>query len=252
MSIKTHNTLDLSFQKGYNQYVHNKRKQKMILIINKSKKNARALSDMLYYIGILSYGSTPEEALSEVSPIYRAIIIENPDLLADKKDYVSRLRSYANIPIFSICDFPDSDDDLLFEATIKSGSYAYQIFKVINKYCNNNSYHSPGVYRLAGIEATINRRLPKFLYRLLPFTKTETMILRALIRLYPIPINSKSLLKYAFRQARTPDVSSVRTHISIMNKKFREISGRNLIYFSEDKGYKLLTPEVLDEMHGIE
>ena len=74
----------------------------MILIINKSKKNARALSDMFYFMGVLSLGVTPKEALSEISPIYKAVIIENPDMLADKEDFVSRLRSYANIPIFAI------------------------------------------------------------------------------------------------------------------------------------------------------
>jgi hypothetical protein len=224
----------------------------MILIINKSRKNARALSDMFYYMGILSYGLTPEEALSEISPIYRAVVIENPSSLPDKKDYVARLRSYADIPIFSLTDTSDADDDLLFDGIIKSGSYASHIFRVINRYCNDNELHSPGVYRLAGIEATINRRFPKFLYKPLEFTRTETMILRALVRLYPVPVNSKTLLKYAFRQARTPEVSSVRTHISIINKKFRKISERNLIYFLEDKGYKLLTAEVLDEMRGIE
>ena len=77
------------FKKIYN---HTKGRFKMILIINKSKKEARGLSDMFYYMGLPAQGVTPSEALSEVSPVYRAIIVMNPHGLGDVADYVRRLR----------------------------------------------------------------------------------------------------------------------------------------------------------------
>ena len=109
----------------------------------------------------------------------------------------------------------------------------------------------PGNYELAGFNASINLAHPKYLYKALPFTKSETMILRVLIRTYPLPTAAKTILKYAFRQSRTPDIANVRTHISVMNKKFREIANRNVITFSMQEGYKILTPEILEAMQTI-
>lgn len=223
----------------------------MILIINKSKKNARALSDMFYFMGVLSLGVTPKEALSEISPIYKAVIIENPDMLADKEDFVSRLRSYANIPIFAITETSSPDDFILFDSVLKSGSFASKIYRTIYDYSREHKATPPGAYELAGINASINLTLPKYLYKVLPFTKAETMILRALIRTYPAPAPSKLLLKYAFRQSRVPDISNVRTHISVMNKKFREIADRNIVIFSADEGYRILTPEILEALETV-
>ena len=39
----------------------------MLLIIDSMKRNAQAISDIFYYMGVLSYAATPCEALSEIS-----------------------------------------------------------------------------------------------------------------------------------------------------------------------------------------
>jgi hypothetical protein len=56
---------------------------------------------------------------------------------------------------------------------------------------------------------------------------------------------ASEILKYAFRQSRLPDISNVRTHVSVINKKFRAMRGENLIGFEEGRGYVILTPDVL-------
>lgn len=220
----------------------------MILIINKSRREARGLSDMFYYMGILAYGATPTEALSEISPIYRAIIIMNPDSLPDKEDYVSRLRSYACIPVFAISTHQDSNDAILFDGIIKKGMYSSNIYKYISEYSNLHGTKLAGNYQLAGINASCDLNVPAYFFKALPFTKTETMILRTLIRTYPQPTSAKEILKYAFRPAKAPDISNIRTHISIMNKKFREATGRNIITFEVSAGYRVLTPEIIDSL----
>lgn len=220
----------------------------MILIINKSKKDARGLSDMFYYMGILAFGATPTEALSEISTIYRAVIIMNPDSLPDKEDYINRLRSYADIPVFAITDTRDNHDSILFDGIMKKGMYSAKIHKYISEYVTQHGAKLPGNYQLAGINASCDLSVPIYFFKALPFTKTETMILRTLIRTYPQPTSAKEILKYAFRSSKTPDISNIRTHISVMNKKFREATGKNIITFEFGAGYRVLTPEIIDSL----
>ena len=217
----------------------------MILIINKNKKDSRGLAEMLHYMGILAYGTTPSDALSEISISYSAVIIMKPDTLASKEDYCTRLRSYANVPIFALTDTVNSIDSVIFDGVIKSGSYASKIFGYIVNYCETHSLKSPGTYKLAGIDASEYLNMPTYFNKALPFTKTETMLLRAMIVSYPTPLSAKNILKYAYRQSKIPELSNVRTHISVMNKKFRNIADRNIITLSTGRGYTILTPEML-------
>ena len=218
----------------------------MILIINKSRRDARALAEMFRIMGVLAFGTTPSEALSEISNRFSATIIMNPDTLADKEDYASRKRSYANVPIFSISDNSKYEDSLIFDGIINCGSYASRILDYLTNYAENKDIKSPGAYKLARIDASAHLGTPLYFNRALPFTKTETMILRALITAYPTPSVAKEILKYAFRQTRLPEPSNIRTHISVMNKKFREITDRNLITLTPGLGYRILTTEIIE------
>lgn len=217
----------------------------MLLIISKSKKEARSAAEMFYYMGIISRGASPTEALSEISAFHSAVIIINPDGLSSPEDYCRRLRSYAHVPIFAISETPTRTDSLIFDGILKRTSYASRIFKFISEYAYSNSLRAPGSYKLAGIDASVDISIPMYFDKPLPFTKTETMILRTLIATYPTPTPSEDILKYAFRESKAPELSNIRTHISVMNKKFREITGRNIITLSLGEGYRILTPELI-------
>ncbi len=216
----------------------------MILIINKSKKDARSLAEMFYIMGVIAYPEAPSEALSEISLSYSAVIVMNPSLLADKEDYVARLRSYASVPIFAYCDEPDVTDTIIFDGILKSASYASSILAKITEHNESRGLKAPGIYRLAGVDASSTLQAPLYFGTPLALTKTEAMVLRALIVSYPNPSGAKDILKYAFRQSKVPEASNIRTHISIINKKFREITDRNLISSSLGTGYLILTPEI--------
>ena len=220
----------------------------MILVINKSKKDAQRLSEMLYFMGVVSYGADLTEAFSEISTAYSAVAIMNPSALADKEDFVSRLRLYAKLPIFAISDTRDASDDLIFDGTVYGTPYASKILNFITDFCRRRGLRVPGAYKLAGIDASVDLTTPAYYNRALSFTKTELMILRALIVTYPTPISAKDIIKYAFKATKKPELTNVRTHLSIMNKKFREISDRNLTILTPSEGYRILTPEIAEAL----
>jgi len=222
----------------------------MILIISKNKKHSAPISEMFYFMGVLSYAATPTEALSLISPIFNCVLIVNPDMLADKADYVARLRSYLNISIFALNETANEIDSIIFDGVIKRSTHAPKILSLITNFADNGNMKIPGTYRLAGIDASIHLRAPMYFDKIIPLTKTETMILRSLICAYPTPLSAKEILKYAFRQSRLPERSSVRTHISIMNKKFRGITGRFLTALTPGEGYRVLTPEIAEAINA--
>ena len=113
----------------------------------------------------------------------------------------------------------------------------------IIEYSRLNSKESIGDYRLAGFDASCDVVGVNYFFQKVNLTKTEAMILRYLIRSYPIPQKSEDILKYAFKASRLPDKSSIRTHISIMNKKFVSHLGDKMIVSVSHDGYRILTPE---------
>lgn len=219
----------------------------MLLIINSSKKLARSVSDTFYFMGILSYGATPGEALSEISTLYRAVLIISPEELPDAMDYVTRLKAYnSDIPIFAVCaqNFPLSYHDI-FDRVFTKAVYTPALSQKIVEYANQNQYLGIGDYRLAGINASWDYLGVSCFGQKLKLTKTEAMILRFLIRSYPLPVNAQSILKYAFRPGRAPEAASIRTHISAMNKKHQAIFDRKLITLMPHEGYVVYTPELI-------
>ena len=93
-------------------------------------------------------------------------------------------------------------------------------------------------------------KTPLYFGKPLPLTKTEAMILKTLIVTYPRPTSAKEVLKYAFKQNKTPEASNIRTHISVINKKFRAVAERNLIALTVGEGYVILTPELMPSFNA--
>ena len=223
----------------------------MILVIDKTKHSAVNLSDMFYYMGILSHATTPTDAFSEISPMYRAIIITSLHTLPDVRDYVRKLRRYSGeIPIFAVGNEELIGYEALFERCYPV-SFAARIANDIIRYHDETGRSVPGRYTLAGIDASAGYSSARYYLDSLPFTKTEIMILRALIRAYPSPISAQRIINYAYRPVKMPAPSNVRTHISSMNKKFNALTGRNLIYPTFREGYGILTPEKAEELTAL-
>ena len=217
----------------------------MLLIISKTKKTACDIAETFHYMSILAHGATPSEALSEVSELYRAALIIGPELLADAKDFVKRLKSYkSNIPVFAVTD-EEVDIDLtsVFDAVFRKPTFSPALAEKIIAFANENQRAKIGDYRLAGIDASSNRLGVTYFDRKLRLTKTEAMILRYLIRSYPLPKSANDILKYAFKSSRAPEVTSIRTHISVMNKKLEAVMEKRAIVLIAHEGYLISTPE---------
>lgn len=221
----------------------------MILIIDTNKRRADSIADIFYYMGIISRAVTPKEAFAEISPLYRAVIISDPSSFPDIKDFKERLSTYSSSPIYALTDAPERDTlSDLFRITFKAGAYSSTVATSIANDLRSQNLPVIGTYRLAGIDASCDVKAT-VLDLALPFTKTELMILRYLIAAYPTPQSAKRILKYAFKPGRAPDISGVRTHVSVMNKKFHQLMNKSLIISIPDKGYVVATPEILAEIN---
>lgn len=217
----------------------------MLLIISTNKKTARSVSDTFHYMSILSYAATPHEGLSEVSELYRAALIINPESFPDINDYVVRIKKYkSDLPVFALCegDAPTYYPDI-FDGIFTKPSFTPALASKIIDYANQHSYAKIGDYYLAGFDASSSTVGVNYFDTRINMTKTEAMILRYLIRSYPVPQKADNILKYAFKPSRSPEPASIRTHISIMNKKLDESIGRRMIILEPTKGYMITTPE---------
>ncbi len=217
----------------------------MLLIISQSKKLAKSVQETFYYMSILAYGATPHEALSEVSGIYRAALIINPDGFPDINDYVNRLKSYkSDLPVFALTETPPKHfySDIFEGVYTKNAMTPHLAHKIID-FANKNNRAKIGDYRLAGFDASSNIVGVTYFDRNVSLTKTESMILRYLLLVYPIPQSPARIIKYAYRPSRAPEEASIRTHISMINKKLEEATGKKMIVHAPSKGYLILTPE---------
>lgn len=217
----------------------------MLLIISPNRKIAKGVRDTFHYMSILTYAASPHEALSEVSGIYRAALIINPEGLADVSDYVKRIKAYkSDLPVFALTEGEASPYYAdVFDATFTMPTFTPALAERIIQYANENNKAKIGDYYLAGFDASSANLGVKYFDDNIDFTRTEAMILRFLIVKYPVPVNCEDIVKYAFRESRAPSPSSIRTHISLMNKKMNRSIGKAMITFVPRKGYIILTPE---------
>ena len=218
----------------------------MILIIHQSLKKAKEAADIFYYMGSPAVAKRPKEALSEISLIYRAVLLCHPSALPSPEEYVSGLRGYSGgVPIFALCedvdDFAISD---IFDSYFKADDYSSKIFMEILAYQTEHSLPLLGNYTLAGLCLDCDAKQASFCDKAIHFTRTEAMILRYLIRTYPESVDVHHILRYAMRPGNLSEPSNIRTHIYGINRKFLEITGRRLISSLPGEGYRILTPEV--------
>ena len=217
----------------------------MLLIVSKQKRIASYIAETFRYMSILAYGATPSEALSEVSELYRAALIISPESLPDSADFVKRLRSYkSNLPIFAVTD-EEVDDAMIsvFDAVFKKPTFSPALAAKIIDYANEHQCAKIGDYRLGGIDASSDQVGVAYFDISISLTKTEAMILRYLIRSYPVPQSSHDIIKYVFKSSRAPEAASIRTHLSIINKKFEAVMQRRAVALIAHKGYIISTPE---------
>ncbi len=221
----------------------------MILIIDNDKGSAQAIADIFSFMGIISRAATPTEALKEISLKYKAVILHRPEYMPDAEAMARIILSQYNMPIFTVssnrgmyekCKLFTKNYDCNTEMTKTAESIVSTVSQVLDI--------EFGYYRTAGIEIAPRHGRTTMLGVPIPLTKTETAIMRYLILTYPIPQSAKDIIKYAFKPSKQPELTSIRTHLSLMNKKFKSVISRNIIISIQEKGYVISTPEILQSL----
>ncbi len=214
----------------------------MILVVSKSKRYSDRIAEMLNIAGYLAYGATASQAINEISPRYRAIILltDSQTIPTPFGAVISACAAPAlKIPVFSIGEFPDPRIAEVFPA----GASLSSVIKRVIRYLVINEKPVIGKYKCAGFDASSDSSRVMYFDKEIRLTKTEKMILRFLTRYYPLPASANEIIKYAVRPSRSPEPSSIRTHISMMNKKIKASIGRPMIEFCDKEGYIIITPE---------
>ena len=223
----------------------------MILVISKERKNAQSAVNILYNLGVVSYAETPTAALGEIGIEYRGIIIIRPETIPDLKGYMRKLRAYSGeAPVFAISDSTEELTEL-FDGVYKIGVHCARLVSEMSALAAARGAAVVGVYSAWAIDASADLENVLVFGNPIELTKTEKMILRYLIRSYPTPKKPSKIIKYSFRHGRAPLETSIRTHISKMNRKFRELTGKNLITAYGTQGYVILTPSLAKNIDGL-
>lgn len=219
----------------------------MIIIVNTNNARAQSLAEILRYMGIISLGVTLGGFYREFSHNYKAILLMSElTSLPDAIDTVKEMRVYSgDTPIYALCEGgkPDIGADAYIDV---SRGYSH-LTEDIRRISEELDITPPGRYVLAGVDADTSSPCVKYFDTRIPFTRTETLIVRYMIATYPTAQRAEDILRYAFKPTRTPERSSIRTHISSINRKFRAITGRSMIQIPGDDGYMLMTPEIISK-----
>lgn len=216
----------------------------MLLIIDKKQADANTISDIFKYMGIVSYGTTPENASLEFSNRHSAILFINPELNEGTKALIKSFKTYSLCSsIFAVITPSDynteSEKEILrlFDKTFDADISSSKIVCDIAEYQAEAKKSQIGVYRLAGIDASVSCSSAMYFDTPIPLTKTEVMILRFLISSHPIAKGSRDILKYSFRSGKAPESSSIRTHVSSINAKFMSTISKRMILSEPGVGY---------------
>ena len=224
----------------------------MILVVNEARTNSLAIPNLFRHLGIPTRDTSAKGALRLIKPIYRALILNTADDISDLPAYTLQLRqACAGTPIFAICKNPDVRRGELFDGVLRTGTLVPIMRDEIIEYCRRKSLPLPGEYRLLGLDCSSDTDCATLFGAPLPFTRIERMILRTLIRSYPTPISPIDIISLIYSESRMPEFSNIRTHISVMNKKFLAITGTGLIYSRFGEGYSLLEPRTSEEIEAL-
>ena len=221
------------------------RQTKMILVVSRKKSHSRELVNILEIVGIVSYPVTSGEVFSEISPMYRAVVVIEPDFLFDVRHFIDTIHSYVKgMPVYALYQDKIGEEGRYFTECFTGNIFSSSMVNAMAKYAKRENLPCPGDYRLAGINATVD--LGEILYfgKKINLTKTEAKILRFLIRSYPTPRKAETIIKYLYKPTKSPEPSSIRTHVCKINSKFKELFGEGIICSPESAGYVIYTPRV--------
>lgn len=220
----------------------------MILVVDKSRKNANYITELMFYMGFIAHAATPGEVANEFTPKYHAIIFSDPLAYGDYTDYIKGIRKYiGNTPIFAISQAPLQSPEV-FADVFRNNVYSTTVVNGIIDYAKKNNIQPIGEYEVGFINAKAGLDSAYYYSTEIPLTKSELKVVRFFLASYPAVMNARSIIKYIFPKLVFPDSTALRNHISSVNRKFRAVIERNLITNIPGEGYILNTNSVIREL----
>ena len=211
----------------------------MILIIDENRQRRNTLAEIFYYMGIPAVSRAPKEAQSELCESYSAVVFTSLSDTSIKNSVINDFSSTASRPVLGAFDAGENAD--IFDIVFNKDASALDILKKITALQVIRGKAPLGTYMLAGLDICADRDCAAYLGRMVKLTKTECMILRYLIASYPKPKCSSKILTHAYKPTKMPEEASVRTQISLINKKFSHLGGAIIV--EQDEGYTISVPE---------
>lgn len=220
----------------------------MILVIDKSRKNANSIAELFFYMGFIAHAITPGELAAEFTPKYHAIIFSDPEGYGDYTEYVRNITKYiGKTPVFAISDAPLERPDV-FALVFRNNVYSTTVATGIINYCKSNLLYAIGDYEIGCVNASAGLDCAYYYSKKVILTKSELKVVRFFLASYPSVMSAKAIIKYIFPKLTFPDSTALRNHICSVNKKFRDVIGRNLIVNIPGTGYILNTNSVRQEL----
>ncbi len=211
----------------------------MLYIFSNDRNDASVVAEIFYYLGIVTASMAYSDwSGGDIPQCYRATLLISPDNSPAVGLIVKATLRAGAIP-FVISDTvtPELPDG----AIAVPSSCAYPALPAfIEDTMHRLGKRAPGEYLAAGI---CSHRLDPLVFadgRTLKLTKTELMIVRYLCASYPERRCAAQILSFAFRGSKRPEVSNIRTHVSLINKKAEATLGRHLISSVPREGYTIL------------
>lgn len=224
----------------------------MLLIADNKPPRGAALAELFHFMGVLAVSRRPIAALGDISPHLSALLLVEPDELPDTEDFIDRVKRLCRtVPVFALSKGQIKHAEHFCEVFITERC-DYSLLARMRECCEALCLRPVGEYALAGMDVSFYEKGVRLRGESVPLTRTERMILRYLFSVYPSRVSTAQIVRSAFRPERTPDPACVRAHVCAINKKVHGLLGRPLIDSIRGQGYRVITPEVLeDRKRGI-
>ena len=217
----------------------------MVLFVSKSRRDAVTAADLFKLLNIVAYGANQAEALKEIAPRYHAVVLIDPEKFPDHIDFIKLIHSYQReMPIFALTDRPDllPHPELFADIesnNVRSAEYAYKMYD-----CLSRMGKPPiGIYNAGEVRSVCDMDHITYYGIRLDFTKMESAIIRFIMANHPFPQSTAQIIKYVYPRNKKPEEATVRTHISVINRKFKALfPSIDFILHVPHKGYKIKTP----------
>ena len=211
----------------------------MILIIGRSLDAMLTAKDILGYMNIISDTVLSKDALAIAGERHKGVIIVGRDALISPEEYVRELRGQiGGAPVFAIREDLNPEVFDVFDGIYPPSVYSSRLVTDMMRLAELRAVTPPGRYRLGELDADSRMADATLGGEPLGLTKTEAMILRAVMAVYPEMLSIEDILRLAFRTGRQPESSGARTHICSINRQLEQM-GSQFQIASEGEGYSL-------------